>query len=61
MDRGLEWVQVFTGDALAGPWRRGAVAVEPMSCPPDAFNSGTDVVRLEPGGETVHRWGIHAG
>jgi hypothetical protein len=25
------------------------VAVEPMSCPPNAFNSGTDVVALVPG------------
>ncbi|MGH6656961.1 MAG: aldose 1-epimerase family protein [Actinocrinis sp.] len=61
MDRGLEWVQVFTADPLAGPWRRAAVAVEPMSCPPNAFNSGTDLIRLEPGVAVVHRWGIHAG
>jgi len=61
MDRGLEWIQVFTADPLPGAWKRAGVAVEPMSCPPDAFNSGTDVVRLEPGGEVGHRWGIHAG
>ena len=59
LDRGLEWVQVFTGDALAGGARRAAVAVEPMSCPPDAFNSGTDLKRLEPGDSVTHRWGIH--
>lgn len=58
LDRGLEWVQVFTGDALAGDRRRAAVAVEPMSCPPDAFNSGTDLIRLEPGRLVTHRWGI---
>lgn len=58
LGRGLEWVQVFTGDALAGAARRAAVAVEPMSCPPDALNSGTDLVRLEPGGTVTHRWGI---
>jgi aldose 1-epimerase len=61
VDRGLEWIQVFTGDPLPGAWKRAGVAVEPMSCPPDAFNSGTDVIRLEPGGEAGHRWGIHAG
>ncbi len=58
LDRGLEWVQVFTGDALAGDQKRAAVAVEPMSCPPDAFNSGTDLIRLEPGQLVTHRWGI---
>jgi aldose 1-epimerase len=58
LGRGLEWVQVFTGDALAGAARRAAVAVEPMSIPPDAFNSGTDLKRLEPGDSVTHRWGI---
>jgi aldose 1-epimerase len=61
MDRGLDWIQVFTADPLAGAWHRAAVAVEPMSCPPDAFNSGTDLIRLEPGVAVGHRWGIHAG
>lgn len=58
LGRGLEWVQVFTGDALAGGARRAAVAIEPMSAPPDAFNSGTDLKRLEPGDAVTHRWGI---
>lgn len=61
MDRGLDWIQIFTADPLPGDWNRAAVAVEPMSCPPDAFNSGTDLIRLEPGADCVHRWGIHAG
>jgi aldose 1-epimerase len=61
MDRGLDWIQVFTADPLADGWHRAAVAVEPMSCPPDAFNSGTDLIRLEPGVAVGHRWGIHAG
>jgi aldose 1-epimerase len=61
MDRGLDWIQVFTADPLAGDWHRGGVAVEPMTCPPDAFNSGTDLIRVEPGVAVGHRWGIHAG
>lgn len=54
------WVQVHTPQA-PGPdgWRRG-VAVEPMTCPPGAFNSGTDVVALEPGRTHEVRWGIYA-
>jgi len=39
------WVQVYTAEHLG---RRG-VAVEPMTCPPDAFNSGRDLVELEVG------------
>ena len=39
------WVQVYTAEYLG---RRG-VAVEPMTCPPDAFNSGRDLVELETG------------
>ena len=39
------WVQVFT--AQWDPLRpRDAVAIEPMTCPPDAFNSGTDLIWL---------------
>ena len=39
------WLQVYSADYIG----RVGVAVEPMTCPPDAFNSGTDVVALEPG------------
>jgi aldose 1-epimerase len=61
MDRGLDWVQVFTADPLSGGWSRAGLAVEPMTCPPDAFNSGMDLIRLKPDEVVVHRWGIHAG
>jgi aldose 1-epimerase len=39
------WVQVYTGERIG---RRG-LAVEPMTCPPDAFNSDPDGVSLAPG------------
>lgn len=39
------WAQIYTGEAID----RAGVAVEPMSCPPDAFNSGEDLVQLAPG------------
>ena len=39
------WLQVYSADYIG----RVGVAVEPMSCPPNAFNSGTDVVALAPG------------
>src|SRR5690606_9420982 len=52
-DASFGWWQVFTGDTLPGERRRRSVAVEPMTCPPDAFRSGRDLVTLEPA-ETWH-------
>jgi aldose 1-epimerase len=49
------WVQVFTGDTL-GEGARQALAVEPMTAPPDAFNSGTDLVVLGAGEEWSGRF-----
>jgi len=37
-----------------------SVAVEPMTAPPDAFNSGEDLVVLEPGARFSASWGIRA-
>jgi aldose 1-epimerase len=58
MDEAFRWVQVFTADVLPEPRRRRAVAVEPMTCPPDAFNSGEDLVVLAPGETWRGSWGI---
>jgi len=55
---GYGWLQVFTGDALAPAHRRRALAVEPMTCPPNAFVSGVDLLMLEPGDSVTHTWGI---
>lgn len=51
-------VMVFTGDTLAPERRRRGLAVEPMSCAPDAFNSGDGLRVLGPGGSVSGRWGI---
>jgi aldose 1-epimerase len=57
-DEAYRWLQVFTGHTLA-PYRQfQAIAVEPMSCPPDAFNSGQGLVVLDPGESWTGRWGI---
>jgi galactose mutarotase-like enzyme len=59
MDDAFRYVMVFTGDSLApAAVRRRSLAVEPMTCPPDALRSGTDLVRLEPGASWNGRWGI---
>ena len=53
------WVQVFSGDPFeAGLRRRSGLAVEPMTCPPNALASGTDLIVLQPGEEWTAQWGI---
>ncbi len=50
---------VYTGDGVGQPERRRmAIAVEPMTCPPDAFRSGTDLIELEPGKYWRGIWGL---
>lgn len=55
-DAARAW-QVCTGNGVAGI-DRSAVAVEPMSCVADAFRSGDDLVRLEPGATHTMTWGL---
>ncbi|GAA4906111.1 aldose 1-epimerase family protein [Streptomonospora salina] len=57
-DSSCGWLQVFSAEGLPGGLNRRGLAVEPMTCPPDAFNSGTDVTVLEPGEETRSRFGV---
>jgi aldose 1-epimerase len=59
-DEGAPWVQVHTGDRPEPAYNRAGLAVEPMTCPPDAFNSGTDLIVLEPGGTHAVAWTIGA-
>ncbi len=55
---GYGWLQVFTGDTLAQPRRRQAIAIEPMTCPPNSFVTGQDLIVLEPGQAVSHAWGL---
>lgn len=57
-DETLPWVQVYTTRP-----DRHAIAVEPMTCGPDAFNEGPThdgVIRLAPGESTNSVWGVRA-
>jgi aldose 1-epimerase len=56
MDRNFPYVQLFTGDTLERGRRRTSIAVEPMTCPPDALRSGKDIVVLEPGQHWAGSW-----
>lgn len=55
-DPAFRWVQVFTPDEFPGAGK--VVAIEPMTCPPDALNSGVDLITLAPGENWSGRWGI---
>jgi aldose 1-epimerase len=58
-DEAFGYLQVYTGDTLEPvSRRRQAVAIDPMTCPPNAFASGVDVIRLEPGASWSGVWGI---
>lgn len=39
------WAQVYTGESI----NRAGVAVAPVTCPPNAFNTGKDLIDLSPG------------
>lgn len=55
-DESCPWVQIHTADLPRKPEStRLGLAVEPMTCPPDAFNTGEDLVVLEP--RETHRTG----
>jgi aldose 1-epimerase len=57
---GYRWLQVFTGDPLGPEARRRALAVEPMTCPPNAFVTGTDLTTIAPGESVTQHWGVQA-
>ncbi|HKA27537.1 MAG TPA: hypothetical protein VKD88_09190, partial [Gaiellaceae bacterium] len=56
-DESFPYLMVFTGDGLPDVDRR-SIAVEPMTCAPNAFRTGEGLVRLEPGETHVGLWGI---
>jgi aldose 1-epimerase len=57
VDAAYPYLMVYTGDTLPGGDRR-SLAVEPMTCPPNAFVSGHGLIVLEPGESFEGSWGI---
>lgn len=57
-DESSHWIQIHTADREGGSDARRCLAVEPMSCPPDAFNSNIDLIRLNRGESTKSNWWI---
>jgi aldose 1-epimerase len=59
MDATHPFAMIYSGDTLADvPRRRHGLAIEPMTCAPDAFNSGLGLITLQPGESHVSTWGI---
>ncbi|TPW72801.1 aldose 1-epimerase family protein [Schumannella sp. 10F1B-5-1] len=73
-DPDWRWVQVFTTSVFpAGGWTGvdptspsgwaggplgDAIAIEPMTAPPDALNSGEGLIQLQPGAEWSGSWAL---
>lgn len=58
-DEAFPFLHVYTSDTLPDTaQRRHSVALEPMTCAPDAFNGGDGLRVLGPGESFRGRWGI---
>jgi aldose 1-epimerase len=58
MEGDYRYVMVFTGDTRVPEARRRSIAVEPMTCPPNALSTGTDLIGLGPGDSWTGTWGV---
>jgi len=59
MEPVYRFLMVFTGDAIADTARRRrSIAIEPMTCAPNAFRSGDGLIVLQPGQSLSTTWGI---
>lgn len=59
MDESYRYLMLFTGDSLPDAGRRRrSLGVEPMTCAPNAFQSGEGLRVLEPGEQFTSVWGI---
>ena len=59
-DENAKWCQIHTSDRDGGAGSRMQLAVEPMTCAVDAFNSKEDVIELLPGASQSMWWKIGA-
>ncbi len=58
MDREHGYIQAYTGDTLPEEDQRKGIAIEPMTCAPDAFNTGDGLRVLDPGQSFTSVWGM---
>jgi len=59
MEPTYRFLMVYTPDTISDPSRRRrSLAVEPMTCAPNAFRSGDGLIVLQPGQSSSAAWGI---
>lgn len=58
MDGSYDHLMLFTADTLPAPRRRRSLAVEPMTCPPNAFRTGVGLKTLRPEEVWTTTWGV---
>ncbi|MDQ2896163.1 MAG: aldose epimerase, partial [Actinomycetota bacterium] len=59
LDEGYPYLMLFTGDSLPEPARRRrGLGIEPMTCAPNALQSGDGLQILAPGESFTTAWGI---
>jgi aldose 1-epimerase len=58
LEEPYSFIQLYTGDKLAPARRRTGLAVEPMTCASNAFQSGQGLLRLAPGESVSATWGV---
>jgi aldose 1-epimerase len=59
MEAVYRFLMVFTADGIPDTARRRrSIAIEPMTCAPNAFRSGDGLIVLQPGESWSGRWGI---
>ena len=61
LDSAFDYVMAFTGDTLDEAARRRSIALEPMTCAPDAFRNCMGIQVLEPGQRVSASWGLAMG
>jgi aldose 1-epimerase len=57
VDESYRYLMIFSGDPLPNV-RRRSLAIEPMTCPPNALRTGDALIRLAPGSRFTGTWGI---
>jgi len=57
VDESYPIVEIFTADSLSPERRRRGLGTEPMTCPPNAFQTGERLLHLEPGESVTTAWG----
>ncbi|MCB0911701.1 MAG: aldose 1-epimerase family protein [Propionibacteriaceae bacterium] len=59
-DERCAWAQIYSADEPRAVTDRHGIAIEPTTCPPDAFNSKRDLAVIAPGASSTAGWRIRA-